>query len=186
MAVTSFKYAGTAANADRDGKPAWNNPDYAKTGDMISADCSIDKNDYSDWLRLTNFGFSSSDIPTGSTINGIEVEIWRRAPTPTSTISDSAIYLRKSTGQTGDNKASGDAWLLADITGKTYGGSTDMWGTSLTQSDITSSTFGIDLSAYYSGALSATATALVYYIRIRVYYTEGPPPVTRRIFITHQ
>ena len=65
MAVTDYKYAGTAANVDR-GSDAWSNPDYAKADDTnySTVDYSY-KNTYSDWLLLTNFGFTSSDIPSG-------------------------------------------------------------------------------------------------------------------------
>ena len=87
MAVTDYKFAGTAANVDRDSKVAWTNPDYAKADDTSYTTNAPGKNSYSDWLLLTNYGFSSSDIPSGSTINGIEFIICRHASsTPGCTI----------------------------------------------------------------------------------------------------
>jgi len=168
MAVTAYKYAGTAANVDRDSKPAWNNPDNAKADDTSYAECSSIKNTYGDWLLLTNYGFSSSDIPSGSTIDGIEFEIGRYS-TEVNMINDSALYLYDD-GQVGNNLASATKWPTAMGTA-TYGGATNMCGTSLTQADIVATTFGVRLSI--EGASSGLGAGEVDYIKIRVYYTAG-------------
>lgn len=75
MAVTDYKFAGTAANADRtscNDSTGWVNPNNAKADDTNYANDGPAKNAFGRWLRLTNYGFSSSDIPDGATINGIE------------------------------------------------------------------------------------------------------------------
>jgi hypothetical protein len=170
MAVTDYKFAGTAANVDRDGMYNWTSPNNAKAADTIDASCTFEgKNAYGDWLRLTNFGFTSSDIPDGATINGIEFIVCRHANV-SNYINDSAIYLYDD-GAVGDNLASATYYPNNTRTEATYGGSTNMCGTSLTQADIVATTFGIQLSA----AIGDTSnwTAYVDYIKIRVYYTEG-------------
>lgn len=174
MSVTSYKFAGTVANVDRDGTSDWSSPDNAKADDNIRTSNAVIKAYYSDWLRLTNFGFTSSDIPTGSTIDGIQVVIDRYV-TETSPGSgymiDSALYLRKTSGQVGSNYASATYWPASE-TNATYGGAIDKWGTTWVIASITSNDFGIDLSAYYIGLI--LAYAYIDYIKIRVYYTLPP------------
>jgi hypothetical protein len=169
MAVTAYKYAGTAASVDRDKKEPWSNPDYAKADDTSYAICPVTKNTYGDYLLLTNFSFSSSDIPDGATINGIEFIICRYAEYA-DYISDSSLYLYDD-GAVGNNLASATKWPDSEAEA-TYGGATNMCGTSLTQSDIVASTFGVRLSAANSHT-DIAIDAIVDYIKIRVYYTEG-------------
>ena len=86
MAVTSWRTAGTVINSDRGPTlPAWT---FVLSGDpgqnSFEYRLAFSDNAYvftsfsttaaaaSDWLRCTNFGFSA-EIPTGATINGIEV-----------------------------------------------------------------------------------------------------------------
>ena len=169
MSVTDYKFPGTAANVDRDSKAAWQNPDYAKADDTSYAESPQAKNTYTDWLRLTNFGFTTSDIPSGSTINGIEFIISRYA-TALNLINDSALYLYDD-GQVGNNLASATKWPSTSPAEATYGGSTNMCGTTLTQTDIIASTFGVQLSI--ACGPSDSTIGIVDYIKIRVYYTEG-------------
>ena len=147
MAVTDYKFAGTAANVDRDSKAAWQNPDNAKADDTSYAKITPGKNSYSDWLLLTNYGFSSSDIPSGSTINGIEFIICRHATRIDGY--DSALYLYDD-GQVGNNLASATSYPTSP-TEATYGGATNMCGTTLTQADIVANTFGVILSVMSGG-----------------------------------
>jgi len=174
--VTDWKFPGTAANVDRDGKNSWQNPDNAKASDDAWADCDVDKEDYSDWLRLTNFGFTSEDIPEGATIDGIEMKMERSAEKPVDEvfINDSALYLRKTAGQIGDNKASASIWRDHTLTPPdeevTYGGATDTWNAELADTDIVSEDFGIDISAYNTRD-STSCHAYVDCVSIRIHYT---------------
>ena len=172
MSVTSYKFAGTAATIDRDGKTAWSNPNNAKTDNNTRADNLVAKSTYSDWLRLTNYGFTTTDLPTGCTVDGIEVIIDRYAVEilEGDYIVDNALYLRKTSGQVGDNKASASQWPTSEATA-TYGGSVDTWSASLTSADVRSSDFGIDLSTYANAPIATICQALVDYIKIRIYYT---------------
>ena len=167
MAVTAYKYAGTAASVDRDTKVAWSNPDYAKADDTSYATNTPGKNNYSDWLLLTNYGFSSSDIPSGATINGIEFIICRHASSSPG-CTDSALYLYDD-GQVGNNLASATYYPTSPAEA-TYGGATNMCGTTLTQADIVANTFGVRLSVTPG---TDDLQISVDYIKIRVYYTAG-------------
>lgn len=177
MAVTAYKSSGTQENVDRSSKVAWSNPSYASGDDESRAICDVGKNTYSDWLRLTNFGFTSGDVPSGATINGIEVNVNRQSEA-SGNISDSAIYLRNgAAAQVGDNKASGTGWQTNNDEDFVYGGATDTWNANLTQADIVDADFGIDISADNDNFISAME-ARVDDVKIRIYYTEaGAGPV---------
>jgi hypothetical protein len=79
----------------------------------------------------------------------------------------------------GDNKASGTAWATTD-TYSNYGGSTDMWGTTLTPAQVNASNFGVVLTAY-NAWYEGNAYAYCDHIYIIVYYTE--PPTNMKINI---
>ena len=167
--TTEWKSPGTATNIDRDGGAEWADPNNARLDDSSWSRCDP-KNDYGDWLRLTSYGFTSDDIPLGATIDGIEIKVIRKSES-SATVSDSAIYLRKTAGQVGDNKASETGWSMSEQT-VYYGGAADTWNAGLVQGDIVSADFGIDLSMlndYGGGARWGDIDV----IEIRVTYTEG-------------
>jgi hypothetical protein len=169
MAVTGWKDPGTAASVDRDSKASWANPDYAKVSDSSRAQCTIASGpDYGDWLRLTNFGFSSADIPSGATIDGIEIQIQQKGSF-TNYVKDSSIYLRKTSGQVGSNGASASYWSTSEGY-VTRGGASSLWGTTWADTDITSSNFGIDISIQTVGGTNQYG--LINDVQIRVYYTD--------------
>jgi hypothetical protein len=168
MAVTSYKTPSTTASVDRDAKAEWTDPNFAQASDNQRTFCVPDKSDYGDWLRCTNFGFSTSDIPSGSTIDGIEVKIERRA-SEAGAINISALYLRKTSGQVGDSKSSATYWGITDAE-VVFGAATDKWNASLVTSDILSNDFGIDLSVYNADT-AALHSGHVDCVSIRVYYT---------------
>jgi len=178
--ITDWKSPGTCANIDRIGGAAWSNPDNVKASDNNDAIVAISGVDNSDWLRCTNFGFTSSDIPSGMSIVGIEMKIEHRASAPSDTW-DSALYLRKTSGQVGDNKADPTVWTTTEAT-FTYGESTDTWNAGLVYADIVNnSDFGLDFSAHNDYV--ETEDAEVDHVQMRIYYkniqsTEWKSPGT--------
>lgn len=172
MATTDYKSPGTTANRDRDSKAAWNNTDNAKTSNDSRTECVVGKNTYGDWLKLTNFGFTASDVPSGATIDGIEMIVERQCDS-LNEVTDSAIYLLDSSAsQAGDNKATGDYWGFLVDEEVTYGGAADDWNASLTQSDIVSSNFGVEISANNEDNFS-TSDARIDHVEIRIHYTAA-------------
>lgn len=168
--TTDWKSPGTCANAARGSGADWQSPSNAQDSDNNRTICDIAANTYGDWLRCTNFGFTTDDIPTGATIIGIEVQIERQAENA-SYIRDDAIYLRDSGGQTGDNKAdTGTNWPTSDAT-VTYGDSSDDWGTSISDSEVRASTFGIDISAFNTWFFFTPYEARIDHVQIRVHYS---------------
>ena len=148
------------------GTLAWTNPgNIAGAG---TAGMSVSASTTTNYLQGIGFGFA---IPSNSIINGITVTINRSTSGSTSPLlRDNQVSLVKGGSIQATNKAvTGTNWsgTLADAT---YGGATDLWGTTWTAADINASNFGIVLSAINSNTGSAR-TAAVDYMRITVTYT---------------
>jgi len=164
------------------GSVEWKDPSYAKSSDDKHAKATASPTGgYTVYLKATDFGFS---IPSGATINGIKVEIERHANYNTDKIwvKDWKVYLLKNGNTVGDNKAdTATKWPTSDAY-KTYGGSSDLWGTSWSPSDINNANFGVVLAVQMSTGTVPPSEAYVDHIRITVYYTTGgdttPPSIT--------
>ena len=100
------------------------------------------------------------NIPDGSTINGIECKIISNKD---ARIVDSIVQLAQSGSVIGTNKADPTAGEE-----HTYGGSTDLWGTTTTLSDL--STLQVALK-YKSGSIPHKDASAVYSIQLKIYYT---------------
>jgi hypothetical protein len=120
-------------------------------------------------LDVTGFGFN---LPAGSTISGITAEV-ERAASNSNSIEDYDVYLLKAGAPSGNDKASTTDWTTLDST-RTYGGSTDLWGTTWTEAQVEASNFGLRLKA--RNLTTSSRAAYVDHVEIRVYYT--PPPTT--------
>lgn len=120
-------------------------------------------------LDVTGFGFN---LPTGSTIVGIEAEIERMASN-TNSIEDYDVFLLKAGAASGNDKASTTDWGTSD-SNRTYGADNDLWGTTWTEAQVEASNFGIRLKV--RNLTTSTRTASVDYVSITVYYQ--PPPTT--------
>lgn len=180
MASQGPRYPGTAASLSNAGssedKDAWVNPANVGADDgtesTITA-ATFDSPDISQLLVASNFGFA---IPTGSTINGIVVEIDRR--NSAGAASDNRVQL--ATGTTfadlvGTNKADTALdWPTATAVA-TYGGAADTWTAGLTVAQINAAGFAVFLSVQ---ADAANTDVQVDYIRVTVHYT-APPVVVR-------
>lgn len=162
---TGAKLPLTGATEDRDGNEAWISPQYIQTEENGSY-CSVGLNDYSDWLRASNFNFS---IPDTARILGIKVEINRDSDS--AVIKDSSLRLVNNNGTNiGDDKSSASIWPISSETA-IYGGTTDLWNATLTPAIVNSSNFGVRLSAFNT-FLSGSVDAYVYWIKVTIYYVE--------------
>ena len=175
MATTGWRNPGTAANDSSVGNAAWSNPGNAADGSngTESTTASMGAGQTSQILRVTNFGFSA-EVPSGATIDGIEVRYTRRrVQTAGNQVRDLSFRLRKSAGLVGDEKAATGTNWPNSLTLVTRGTSTDPWGTSWSDSDINDSGFGMELRCQRTGG---TIQGAVGYIQIRVHYTEAAGP----------
>ena len=188
MAVTGWKYPGTAANVNNGVYYVWNSPDNIKADDSASATCctsgNADKNP-SDYLTATNFGFTSTDIPSGATINGIEFVINRQGSEADSQY-DYQLYMLKAGTQHGDNLASATKWPTS-FADATYGGATSLLGGTWAQTDIVGvTTFGFQLAIKNHIKSDMLEFTSVEYVKIRVYYTEGGASVKPYYYYLNQ
>lgn len=167
MADTGATLPGTGTAEDRDSKVTWTTPGNITT-EADYASQAPDKNDYGDWLRASNFGFS---VPSEATIDGIKVQINRMCHNYTDSLQDSSLRLVDGSGNNvGDDKASATYYPTTATTAE-YGGSSDTWNASPTPTMVNDSDFGVRLSVY--NATSTIRQVYVYWIEITVYYTEG-------------
>lgn len=169
MATEGPLYAGAGADDSGVGTLTWSN-----TGNITAEDSSpagvSGKSATSHYLTATSFGFA---IPTGSTIDGITVEIRkRRLGDLQSAPSDVQVRIIKGGAIGATDRSSAVAWGTS-YAYTTYGSSSDLWGETWTVTDINATDFGLALAVSF-GAGKFNSGAQVDAVRITVTYT--PPP----------
>lgn len=154
----------TATSDSSVGTVLWANPERVEVNDGNSASCTLGfAGSTSYYINTSNFGFS---IPVGGTIAGISVSVSRYAVIFDGSIRDNAIKLVKGGVVQTTDKASGSNWPLSDTTAS-YGGASDLWGTTWTPSDVNATNFGFVIQAV-SLANTDIDTAQVQYITITI------------------
>lgn len=152
---------------------AWANPTRVVSSNNQYATAALsDTSPSSEYLRSTNFSFT---IPSTATIDGILVE-WELSTAnvgATEHIADLSVKIVKGGAETGSEKAINE-WTATD-TYYSYGGSTDLWGTTFTPTNINATDFGASISAtwFEDSGLAGSATARIDHVRITVFYTEA-------------
>lgn len=148
MASTGAKLptSGTSVSASPWSDNAWTSPGNVTAIDSTYASVTastFDTNDQTHRLRCVGFDFSS--IPDGSTINGISVTI-HNARYANGSGSIDLAQLVEGGAPLGDNKYSTpQALTKTATTDYSLGGTSDLWGATLTAAIVKSSTFGIDI-----------------------------------------
>lgn len=174
MATQGPLYPTAAVNnsAAPESAEPWVNPTNVgadDTSEAVITAATYDSPDISQQLVTSGYGFT---IPTGSTIDGIVVEIMRR--NSAGAASDNRVQLRNEAGTlVGDNKADTALdWPTTEAL-KTYGSSSDDWlpAGSWTPEQVNDPDFGLVLSVQ---ADAANTDIQVDFIRITITYT--PPP----------
>jgi hypothetical protein len=156
--------AGTGEDVTGVGTIAWTNPGNITTAGTPYAYAFLNSGESTHYLRGTGYGFA---LPSGSTINGITVQINRASYIQTAR--DSIVRLVKAGAVAGDNKAlTGTDWPFNSFGTQAYGGASDLWGTTWTADDINNANFGVVLSATNPNTISLIA---IDYLRITVDYT---------------
>ncbi|UOF77207.1 tail tubular protein a tubular protein [Caudoviricetes sp.] len=165
MADTGWLSAGTITT-DGMFPLQWQTPSNASTSND-SYTIYGGANTNSTTLTATNFNAS---VPSGATITGIETRIERKSNFA-STWKDLQVQLVKGGSASGTDKAdTSTTYTTSDVT-VTYGGSSDLWGNTLSQSDVNATNFGIAFRA--QNTTTTNAFCSVDMIQIKVYYTTG-------------
>ena len=155
---------------------------------LAAVPTSISPADETNYLVCKNL---DSNIPNDATIEGIKIYIDRYnsfTGDGTVTITDDAIYLTKNgTDTVGNNKSVGTVWPSTDTdTYATYGGVSDLWGTTWTASEINNDNFGVMIGPtilYDSSSGENGSSAKVDHVYIEITYAGGSGTRRRAVFV---
>lgn len=167
-----FSAQGTAdcVNATGIGTVAWSNAGQASAADTSYATASVDGT-ITNYIKCTNYGFS---IPTGATIDGITVTMFRFASSNGNGGStDAAVRLVK-TGVIGTTDRSSTAVYETSLSSSTHGSGSDLWGATWTAADINASNFGVAFAATKPASAGAAHTVSVADAQVTVRYSFTP------------
>lgn len=170
MPSSGPKNPSSAINQSRGGTN-WSNLTNVFTSDTNRATCSLNPGDISNYAIITGFGFTNSDIPVGSTIVGILDEVQRRN-NGTAAVKDDIVKQYLNGGIAGNNNALSSNWESSD-TYASHGGSSDLWGLSISEADIKNNANGVAVAVICSGNFGQTGSAAINHVRRTVYYV--PP-----------
>lgn len=126
---------------------SWTNPNNI-TGNVSYATTTIPTGGAGDTSPLfgSNFGFA---IPTNATIKGIQVTFDRKQSQSGHNIAKTgAVYLCKAGSPVGTPKIGTVYYVNSDVT-ETWGSSTDLWGTTWTNTDLNNMGFGFLMNVAY-------------------------------------
>jgi hypothetical protein len=163
----------TALNDTTEGTLSWSSPLSCLVGGGGSATATkIDTGGplsaITHLLKPTGFGFS---IPAEAVIDGILLEVYRFA-SGSGEAGDNTVKLVKAGVPVGSDLAfagsypsSGSYW--------SYGGASNLWGTTWTPAQINAANFGAAIGASLLVAEEENVTASIDHVRITVFYTGG-------------
>lgn len=172
MTTYGPNYSGTVADGGTYSTAnAWTSPTNAQgstnfsTYGAYAGAAYTSANRYSNYLNFTNFGFS---IPGGATINGVYLEVsCESVGAGTDTFAVCQLLI----GGTATGTDLSASTALPTSNGiVAFGGSSNVWGNSLTSAIVNASNFGATI-ALYSG--NKNDVDYVYGARITVYATGG-------------
>lgn len=171
MANTGAVYAGSGSNVTGAGTIAWSNPGniVSDNGSFATLAFGSGSGAQSNYLTSANHNFSS--IPDGSTIDGIEWEIQVDADVSNRARDTDAFLTKNGSTPVGTDQSTNTNFTTTEVV-RTYGGPTNLHGTTWTAAEVKAPTFGAMFRLVQAlGSVDVT----VDYIRITVYFT---PPVT--------
>ncbi len=160
------QFPSTAVDASGVGTIAWSNASNATAEDGSLASATMTSaNSTSHYLRAGTYGFS---IPGGATVDGIIVQVKKKASTSNDVCKDYRVDLTKTGLEIGANKAQPGYWNDT-LQWYTYGGPTDLWGSTWSAADINNTGFGASISVTDEG-YSPPNTCNIDAVKITVYY----------------
>lgn len=147
MPSTPWKFAQTATGFVNPGNISANDDVMATVG-------SLDAGWYSNYLIAKNFGFTTTDVPSGATITGLEFRIrWKHVSRPTFYISMASV--RFSWGGSDGNKSASFPPITNVFNQFVIGGTADLWGAGTlmaagADAEVRHAEFGLILRGYNS------------------------------------
>lgn len=169
---TSQKTCGTGADDATVGTITWTAPGNTCGAGVATA--TMNGTASTHFLKATNLGFTSTDVPSGATVIGITAVVnIQRTGGATGQVQDGTVKLVDSSGTiVGTSQGRGAVNWPTVATDITYGGTSNTWSTSLTQADVISANFGVVFSAVGNVA-GDNRVANVDYVKVTITYTTS-------------
>ena len=146
----------------------WANPNRVEISDDVYARTSLSPGDTTKYLMVADFGYV---MPLSAVISGITVELEVSMEQPNTDARDASVKLMKAGVPVGADRVNPMAiWQNKDNV-NTYGGPTDLWGTTWTAADINSVDFGV-LYSVTRGSGPNNHYVKVDYVTLRVHYAD--------------
>ncbi len=172
IALTATGSPSSCVNNTGIGTVAWTNPARAQSSNDSYATASLDGT-ISNYLYCTGYGFA---IPSGSTIQGIAVNVERKSNSIANGGSnDTNVRLIKGGVVGSTDNATATLYTTTDFS-EPHGSTSDLWGTTWTNTEINASNFGVAFAASKLSSTGAAHTVSIDYIQVVVTYL--PPPTT--------
>lgn len=185
MAITSYKSCGTNVDDDSVGTLPWVQDEFGSPlegtelqfDDDFFAGVNTEADATSHYLKCTNFNFTNGDVPLGAIINGFEIEV-RQYRQSAPVVISTEVRLVKDDTVVGDDFGVIADWNTSE-TSVIYGSSSELGGTSWTQTDVVSNKFGCAISITLGSSKFFTSwDYLIDQVQIRVYYTLPNSSIT--------
>ena len=157
---------------------SFSNPSNVLTDNTSAASLYMDSRDESEALQVSNFAWGTA-IPSGATINGVEVRV-RRYCSSTGDHEDLSMKLLVAGTASGSNYAAGVSYPTSAAT-QDYGGAADLWGLSLTEAQVNASNFGMALTVIDGNAGSDTSYYEAVWMKIHFTAAASGPTVREHI-----
>ena len=159
---------GTTSEIDSGSYIDWANTDNVKASDDVWATSSLNKNERTETILVTNFSF---DVPSNATITGIIVQVEARTSgLAAGAIREYNLQMYRDGAAIGSNLATGGNWSGSADTVYSSGSSSNLWGTTWTVTQINDVGTGVIFSAKEQNENDEVAK--VDHIKVTVYYTE--------------
>lgn len=155
-----------AADSATIGTRTWVSPQNALIQDGASATTGDGTSHY---LVITGCNLS---IPIETTITGVRVDFYRIGDLSNDITDNSVRLVKNGVIQTTD-RSTGTAWDNNVYRWDSYGGATDLWGTTLTTNDVSGSNFGVAISAKPSTGVGLYGIDSTH---ITIYYPTNSAP----------
>jgi Tfp pilus assembly protein PilV len=160
----------TAINNSGVGTVSWTTPAGALVSGGTTADAALSNaNPTSQYLWATGFSTGLS-VPTGATILGIEVHVFRKASAANAIVDNQVRLIKPSGALSASDRADTTTKWATGTTNIQYGSANDLWGESWTPNDFKSANFGVAFSA--KSTVSPNRTASVDFITVTVTYVK--------------
>jgi hypothetical protein len=173
--VTGPFSAGTGADKAIASGAAWSNPGGITAPGGSAAEAPVTtRNGITDYILATNYGFA---LPTTAQVEGLQYDVRLRSQNAIEYFHDNLIQAVKGGVIQTTNRArpKSSNWpdnVLGIYQYVTFGGPTDLFGTTWLYSDINLATSGLAISAQLEGPASSTI-AFIDHVRCTVYWTDG-------------